>query len=144
MKARVCAYAKARICAKTHPARRSPNPNGIPSSSEGLARRRSAYPGTIPERASTLKGLHHRASEQGIAEEEALKKGMEEKSKEFVEKGRSFYAKAYQRIRRFHLPHSVKRSKAGGSGAFRVKNPITEIYHSDIGNCREFRRLLKW
>ena len=27
------------------------------------------------------------AAEQGIAEEEALKKGMEEKSKEFVEKG---------------------------------------------------------
>ena len=28
------------------------------------------------------------AAEQGIAEEEALKKGMEEKSKEFVEEGR--------------------------------------------------------
>ena len=28
------------------------------------------------------------AAEHGIAEEEALKKGMEEKSKEFVEKGR--------------------------------------------------------
>jgi phosphomethylpyrimidine synthase len=34
------------------------------------------------------------ASEQGIAEEEALKKGMEEKSKEFVEKGAEVYAKA--------------------------------------------------
>ena len=34
------------------------------------------------------------AAEQGIAEEEALKKGMEAKSKEFVEKGSEVYAKA--------------------------------------------------
>ena len=34
------------------------------------------------------------AAEQGIAEDEALKKGMEEKSKEFVEKGAEVYAKA--------------------------------------------------
>jgi phosphomethylpyrimidine synthase len=34
------------------------------------------------------------AAEQGIAEEEALKKGMEAKSKEFVEKGAELYAKA--------------------------------------------------
>ena len=33
------------------------------------------------------------AAEQGIAEEEALKRGMEEKSKEFVEKGAEVYAK---------------------------------------------------
>ena len=33
------------------------------------------------------------AAEQGIAEEEALKKGMEEKSKEFAEKGNELYAK---------------------------------------------------
>jgi phosphomethylpyrimidine synthase len=33
------------------------------------------------------------AAEQGIAEEEALKQGMEEKSKEFVEKGAEVYAK---------------------------------------------------
>ena len=33
------------------------------------------------------------AAEQGIAEEEALKKGMEAKSKEFVEKGWRFTAK---------------------------------------------------
>jgi phosphomethylpyrimidine synthase len=33
------------------------------------------------------------AAEQGIAEEEALKKGMEAKSKEFVEKGAEVYAK---------------------------------------------------
>ncbi|HXT38986.1 MAG TPA: phosphomethylpyrimidine synthase ThiC [Candidatus Angelobacter sp.] len=33
------------------------------------------------------------AAEQGIAEEEALKKGMEEKSKEFVEKGAEVYSK---------------------------------------------------
>jgi phosphomethylpyrimidine synthase len=34
------------------------------------------------------------AAEQGIAEEEALKKGLEAKSKEFVEKGAEVYAKA--------------------------------------------------
>ena len=34
------------------------------------------------------------AAEHGIAEEEALKNGMEEKSKEFVEKGAELYAKA--------------------------------------------------
>ena len=34
------------------------------------------------------------AAEQGIAEEEALKKGMEEKSREFSEKGNEIYAKA--------------------------------------------------
>jgi phosphomethylpyrimidine synthase len=34
------------------------------------------------------------AAEQGLAEEEALKKGMEEKSKEFVDKGAEVYAKA--------------------------------------------------
>lgn len=34
------------------------------------------------------------AAEQGIAEEEALKRDMEEKSKEFVEKGAEVYAKA--------------------------------------------------
>jgi hypothetical protein len=34
------------------------------------------------------------AGEQGIAEEEALKQGMEAKSKEFVEKGAEVYAKA--------------------------------------------------
>ena len=33
------------------------------------------------------------AAEQGIAEEEALKKGMEEKSREFSEKGNEIYAK---------------------------------------------------
>ncbi len=33
------------------------------------------------------------AAEQGIAEEEALKKGMEEKSREFIEKGAEIYAK---------------------------------------------------
>lgn len=32
-------------------------------------------------------------AEQGIAEEESLKKGMEDKSKEFVEKGAEVYAK---------------------------------------------------
>jgi phosphomethylpyrimidine synthase len=35
-----------------------------------------------------------RAHPPGLAEEEALKKGMEAKSKEFVEKGAEVYAKA--------------------------------------------------
>ena len=34
------------------------------------------------------------AAEQAISEDEALAKGMEEKSKEFVEKGAEVYAKA--------------------------------------------------
>ncbi len=34
------------------------------------------------------------AAEQGIAEEEALKKGMKGKSREFTEKGSELYAKA--------------------------------------------------
>jgi phosphomethylpyrimidine synthase len=34
------------------------------------------------------------AAEQDLAEAEALKKGMEEKSKEFTEKGAEVYAKA--------------------------------------------------
>ena len=33
------------------------------------------------------------AAEQGVSEEEALKKGMEEKSREFIEKGSEIYAK---------------------------------------------------
>jgi phosphomethylpyrimidine synthase len=33
------------------------------------------------------------AAEQGLSDEEAVKKGMEEKSKEFVEKGAEVYAK---------------------------------------------------
>ena len=48
---------------------------------------------TLPEpEIVTRKGKY--AAEQGIAEEEALKKGMEEKSKEFAEKGNELYAKA--------------------------------------------------
>jgi phosphomethylpyrimidine synthase len=34
------------------------------------------------------------AQRPGLAEEEALKKGMEEKSREFTEKGSELYAKA--------------------------------------------------
>ena len=38
--------------------------------------------------------VHKYAAEQAISEEEALAKGMAEKSKEFVEKGSEVYAKA--------------------------------------------------
>ena len=34
------------------------------------------------------------AAQQGLKEEEALKRGMEQKSKEFVEKGAEVYSKA--------------------------------------------------
>ena len=34
------------------------------------------------------------AAEQGVTEAEALRRGMEEKSKEFLEKGAEVYAKA--------------------------------------------------
>ena len=34
------------------------------------------------------------AAEQGVAEDEALKRGMEEKSKEFVSKGAEVYSQA--------------------------------------------------
>ena len=40
------------------------------------------------------KDVRKYAAEQGIAEEEALKKGLEEKLKEFAEKGAEVYPKA--------------------------------------------------
>lgn len=43
---------------------------------------------------NTTKDVRKYAAEQAISEEEALAKGMEEKSKEFVEKGAEVYAKA--------------------------------------------------
>jgi len=39
------------------------------------------------------KDVRKYAAEQGVAEEEAIKNGMEAKSKEFVEKGAEGYAK---------------------------------------------------
>ena len=41
----------------------------------------------------TTEDVRKYAAEQGLAEEEELKRGMEEKSKEFVEKGAEVYAK---------------------------------------------------
>jgi phosphomethylpyrimidine synthase len=40
-----------------------------------------------------MEGLRKYAAKQAIADEEALKKGMAEKSKEFVEKGAEVYSK---------------------------------------------------
>jgi phosphomethylpyrimidine synthase len=40
-----------------------------------------------------IRDVRKYAAEQGIAEDEALKKGMEEESKEFVENGAEVYAK---------------------------------------------------
>jgi phosphomethylpyrimidine synthase len=42
---------------------------------------------------NTTEDVRKYAAEQGIAEEEALKKGMEAKGKEFVAKGAEVYAK---------------------------------------------------
>ena len=42
----------------------------------------------------TTEDVRKSAAEQAISGEDALKKGMEEKSKEFVEKGAEAYAKA--------------------------------------------------
>jgi phosphomethylpyrimidine synthase len=42
----------------------------------------------------TIEHVRKYAAEQGVSEGEALKRGMEEKSKEFVEKGAEVYAKA--------------------------------------------------
>ena len=66
---------------------------------EGKARQT----GRTPARRAMLRGrsivnitedVRKYAAEQGVAEEEALAKGMAEKSKEFVEKGAEVYAKA--------------------------------------------------
>ena len=38
-----------------------------------------------------MEDVHEYAAEQGIAEEEALKNGMEEKSREFAEQGSEIY-----------------------------------------------------
>ena len=51
---------------------------------------RSAHPFSM----KTAEDVRKYSAEQGIAEEEALKKGMEEKSKEFAEKGNELCAKA--------------------------------------------------
>jgi phosphomethylpyrimidine synthase len=69
-----------------------PRPLGTAKMNDRRSARRVAMSGGI--------GIHitepvrKYAAEQGIAEEEALTKGMEEKSKEFVEKGAEVYAKA--------------------------------------------------
>jgi phosphomethylpyrimidine synthase len=46
------------------------------------------------ERVKITEDVRKYAAEQAISEEEALKKGMEVKSKEFAEKGSELYAKA--------------------------------------------------
>ena len=52
--------------------------------------------GTKPTHFCSMKStedIRKYAAEQGIAEEEALRKGMEEKSREFTERGSELYAK---------------------------------------------------
>lgn len=51
---------------------------------------RSAHPDSV----RIIEHFRRYSAEHGFAEEEALKQGMEAKSKEFVEKGAEVYAKA--------------------------------------------------
>ena len=48
----------------------------------------------LQPRQKVKKHVRKYTAEQGIAEKEAIKQGMEAKSKEFVEKGAEVYAKA--------------------------------------------------
>jgi hypothetical protein len=48
----------------------------------------------LPGQMKTIEDVHKYAAEQGIVEEEALKQGMEAKSKEFAEKEAEVYTKA--------------------------------------------------
>ncbi len=50
-------------------------------------------PATFPP-CKITKDVRKYAAEQGVSEQEALQKGMEEKSREFTEKGSELYAKA--------------------------------------------------
>ncbi len=54
------------------------------------------------------------AAERGIAEEEALKKGMEAKSKKFVEKG----ATSARRRKRVHPPVAGSMEQGSGIGIY--------------------------
>ena len=56
----------------------------------GLVLRRTRSGRSIAHEARTMRY----AAEQGLSEEQAIKRGMEEKSKEFVERGAEVYAKA--------------------------------------------------
>ena len=49
---------------------------------------------TLPSSMKISEDVRQYVAEQGIAEEEALQRGMEKKSKEFVESGAEVYAKA--------------------------------------------------
>ena len=50
--------------------------------------------GLTPASVAELVGVRQYAAQQGISEEEALEKGMEEKSKEFAEAGAEVYVPA--------------------------------------------------
>jgi phosphomethylpyrimidine synthase len=70
-------------------ARNSPN-----SKRRAIASLYSPFCTLGPLTTDITEGVRKYAAEQAISEEDALKKGMEEKSKEFVEKGAEVYAKA--------------------------------------------------
>ena len=51
------------------------------------------------------------AAEQGVSEQEALRKGMDEKSREFVKKGAELYTQDLSRI--LHAPAAAERQRLG-------------------------------
>lgn len=71
--------------------RRGPQAGGPRQSSRRLDRRVVLLGSSI---VNITEDVRKYATEQAISEEEALKRGMQEKSKEFVEKGVEVYAKA--------------------------------------------------
>ena len=68
-----------------------PRPLGTAETNDRRSARRVTTPGGVG--IHITEDVRKYAAEQGIAEEEALKKGMEEKSREFVEKGAEVHAK---------------------------------------------------
>ena len=69
-----------------------PRPLGTAETNDRRSARRVITPGGVG--IHITEDVRKYAAEQAIAGEEALKKGMEAKSREFVDKGAELYAKA--------------------------------------------------
>lgn len=75
------------------PPRQNPHDCGQTDKREAFARRAAVPSGG--NAVNITEAVRKYAAEQAISEEEALQRGMEEKSKEFVESGAEVYAKAW-------------------------------------------------